>query len=159
MELKDKTLPGEPIQGNRTRAPLYAPNFFSSFGRPEPCTFCCSPPITGRRWKAIPGKQLAEEIIELKARFGFDMLRFQDANFGVAEKRTKELCQALVDLDADVWWNGTIEIETIMRYKDDLPEESKCHLLWLGAESGKAEMQERIGKNIGIDNIPIAYST
>jgi len=35
---------------------------FSSFGCPEPCTFCCSPMVTGRRWKAIPGKQLAEEI-------------------------------------------------------------------------------------------------
>ncbi|HVS11146.1 MAG TPA: cobalamin-dependent protein, partial [Planctomycetota bacterium] len=27
---------------------------FSSFGCPEPCTFCCSPLVTGRRWKAIP---------------------------------------------------------------------------------------------------------
>ncbi|MCP5024632.1 MAG: hypothetical protein GY930_23065, partial [bacterium] len=54
-------------------------SFFSSFGCPEACTFCCSPAVSNRRWKAIPGKQLAEEIIELKARFGFDMLRFQDA--------------------------------------------------------------------------------
>ncbi|MFT4649750.1 MAG: hypothetical protein ACI9X4_002991 [Glaciecola sp.] len=69
----------------------------------------------------------------------------------------------MVDLDADIWWSGTIEIETIMRYKDttlDLLEESKCHLLWLGAaassDGATAEMQERIGKNIGIDNIPTA---
>jgi anaerobic magnesium-protoporphyrin IX monomethyl ester cyclase len=149
-----------PLPGKFT--PMNPPkgfSFFSSFGCPEPCTFCCSPGITGRRWKAIPGKQLAEEIVELKERFGFDMLRFQDANFGVAEKRTKEFCQTMVDLDADVWWNGTIEIETIMRYKDttlDLLEESKCHLLWLGAEAGTEEMQERIKKNIKIDNIPIA---
>ncbi|MDF1836711.1 MAG: radical SAM protein [Planctomycetota bacterium] len=149
-----------PLPGDFT--PMNPPkgfSFFSSFGCPEPCTFCCSPAITGRRWKAIPGKQLAEEIVELKERFGFDMLRFQDANFGVAEKRTKEFCQTMVDLDADVWWNGTIEIETIMRYKEptlDLLEESKCHLLWLGAESGTEEMQERIKKNIKIDNIPLA---
>ncbi|MFT5059469.1 MAG: radical SAM superfamily enzyme YgiQ (UPF0313 family), partial [Planctomycetota bacterium] len=69
----------------------------------------------------------------------------------------------MVDLDADIWWSGTIEIETIMRYKDttlDLLEESKYHLLWLGAaassDGATAAMQERIGKNIGIDNIPIA---
>ena len=57
------------------------------------------------------------------------------------------------------YWNGTIEVETIMRYKKetlDLLKESKCHLLWLGAETGTKEMQERIKKNIGIDNIPTA---
>ncbi len=134
-------------------------SFFSSFGCPEPCTFCCSPRLTGRRWKAIPGKQLAEEIAELQQRFKFDVLRFQDANFGVAEKRTKEFCQHLVDLKVPIHWNGTIEIETIMRYKEetlDLLEESKCHLLWLGAETGDQEMQEKIGKKIKLDNIPIA---
>ncbi|MCK6445568.1 MAG: B12-binding domain-containing radical SAM protein [Planctomycetes bacterium] len=132
---------------------------FSSFGCPEPCTFCCSPALTGRRWKAIPGKQLAEEIAELQQRFKFDVLRFQDANFGVAEKRTKEFCEELVKLKVPIHWNGTIEIETIMRYKEetlDLLEESKCHLLWLGAETGTKEMQERIKKFISIDNIPTA---
>ena len=134
-------------------------SMFSSFGCPEPCTFCCSPLVTGRRWKAIPGKQLAEEVAELQQRFGFDVLRFQDANFGVAEKRTREFCEALVDLKVPIHWNGTIEIETIMRYKKDtldLLEESKCHLLWLGAETGTKEMQDRIKKFIDIENIPRA---
>jgi radical SAM superfamily enzyme YgiQ (UPF0313 family) len=134
-------------------------SFFSSYGCPEPCTFCCSPLVTNRRWKAIPGRQLAEEIAELQQRFGFDVLRFQDANFGVAEKRTAEFCEGLVDLKVPIHWNGTIEIETIMRYKQrtlDLMEDSRCHLLWLGAEAGTKEMQERIKKNIGIDHIPQA---
>ena len=98
-------------------------------------------------------------MAELQQRFGFDVLRFQDANFGVAEKRTKEFCEGLVDLIVPIHWNGTIEIETIMRYKEstlDLLEDAKCHLLWLGAETGTADMQERIKKHIGIDNIPIA---
>ena len=132
---------------------------FSSFGCPEDCTFCCSPALTGRRWKAIKGKALAEEIAELQQRFKFDVLRFQDANFGVAEKRTKEFCEELVNLKVPIHWNGTIEIETIMRYSEetlDLLEESKCHLLWLGAETGTAEMQERIKKHIDIDHIPTA---
>ena len=132
---------------------------FSSFGCPEPCTFCCSPALTGRRWKAIPGAELAEEIAELQARFKFDVLRFQDANFGVAEKRTKAFCQGLVERQVAIHWNGTIEIETIMRYGQDtldLLEQSRCHLLWLGAEAGTWEMQERIKKNIAIEHIPLA---
>ncbi len=134
---------------------------FSSFGCPEPCTFCCSPALTGRRWKAIEGDKLAEEIAELQQRFKFDVLRFQDANWGVAEKRTKAFCEKMIELKVPIHWNGTIEIETIMRYKEptlDLLEESKCHLLWLGAEAGTKEMQERIKKKIKIDNIPKAIN-
>ena len=149
-----------PLPGKWTpENPPRAFSHFSSFGCPEPCTFCCSPLVTGRRWKAIPGRQLAEEIAELQQRFKFDVLRFQDANFGVAQKRTREFCEGLVDLKVPIHWNGTIEIETIMRYEEstlDLLEESKCHLLWLGAEAGTKEMQERIKKNIGIDHIPEA---
>jgi radical SAM superfamily enzyme YgiQ (UPF0313 family) len=132
---------------------------FSSFGCPEPCTFCCSPALTGRRWKAIPGDVLAEEIAELQQRFKFDVLRFQDANFGVAEKRTRAFCEKLVQLDLPLHWNGTIEIETIMRYKEeslDLLQDSKCHLLWLGAEAGTKDQQEKIKKEIKIENIPLA---
>ncbi len=134
-------------------------SFYSSFGCPEQCTFCCSPLVTNRNWKAIPGETLAEEIAELHQRFGFDVLRFQDANWGVAEKRTRAFCEKLVGLGIPIHWNATIEVETICRYPSstlDLLEESNCHLLWLGAETGTRQMQERIKKNIELDHIPRA---
>jgi radical SAM superfamily enzyme YgiQ (UPF0313 family) len=141
--------PGTPYRGF---------SFFSSFGCPEPCTFCCSPLVTNRRWKAIGGKLLAERILECHDRFKFNNLRFQDANFGVAEKRSNEWCRALLDhYDGDVpwWWNGTYEIETIARYKEescDLLRDSKCHLLVIGAEAGSKEQQERIKKKIDLEH-------
>ena len=132
---------------------------FSSFGCPTDCTFCCSPMLTGRRWKAIGGDALAEEIAELQERFRFDTLRFQDANWGVSEKRTREFSQGLIDRGVHVHWNATIEIETIMRYSEptlDLVRDSGCHLLWLGAEAGTLETQERIKKHIDVEHIPQA---
>jgi radical SAM superfamily enzyme YgiQ (UPF0313 family) len=149
-----------PLPGHWTPSnPPRGFSFFSSFGCPEPCTFCCSPRVTGRRWKAIGGRELAEQVAELQQRFKFDVLRFQDANFGVAEKRTKEFCEALIDLKVPIHWNGTVEIETIMRYSEqslDLLRDSKCHLLWLGAETGDQQMQMEIGKKIKLGNIPTA---
>jgi anaerobic magnesium-protoporphyrin IX monomethyl ester cyclase len=149
-----------PLPGKwTTQNPPRGFSYFSSFGCPEACTFCCSPALTGRRWKAIKGKELAEDIAALQDRFKFDVLRFQDANFGVAEKRTKDFCENLIDLKVPIHWNGTIEIETVMKYKEstlDLLKDSQCHLLWVGAETGTAEMQERIKKHIKLENIPAA---
>jgi anaerobic magnesium-protoporphyrin IX monomethyl ester cyclase len=138
-------------QGTRWRGFSY----YSSYGCPEPCTFCCSPIVTGRRWKALPGKLTAERLLEAQERFKFNTVRFQDANFGVAEKRSNEFCRELIDHGAPFWWNATYEIETIARYKEsscDLLKEANCHLVILGAEAGTQEQQARVKKNIDIEN-------
>jgi anaerobic magnesium-protoporphyrin IX monomethyl ester cyclase len=130
-------------------------SYFSSYGCPEPCTFCCSPLVTGRRWKAIPARQMADDVFELQERYRFNVLRFQDANFGVAEKRSNEWCDALIDAGAPFWWNGTYEIETIARYKEescDKLRDSKCHLIVLGAEAGSQAQQAEIKKKIDLDH-------
>ena len=130
-------------------------SYFSSFGCPEPCTFCCSPIVTGRRWKAIPGKVLAERILDCAERFKVNVFRFQDANFGVHEKRSIEFCDELVARKTKFWWNATYEIETIARYKEstlDLMAASKFHLAPMGAEAGSKEQQDRIKKKIDLEN-------
>ncbi len=128
-------------------------SYFSSFGCPEPCTFCCSPLVTGRRWKAMPGGMLAERLLELHDRYDFNVMRFQDANFGVAEKRSNEFCDKLIEAGSPFWWSGCYEIETIHRYKqeslDKLPA-SRCHMVAAGAEAGSKEQQEAIKKNIDV---------
>ncbi|MFT7668879.1 MAG: anaerobic magnesium-protoporphyrin IX monomethyl ester cyclase [Planctomycetota bacterium] len=130
-------------------------SYYSSFGCPEPCTFCCSPGVTNRRWKAIPGGILGERIMECHERFNFNVLRFQDANFGVAEKRSNEFCDSLIEAKAPFWWNGTYEIETIARYRSESLDKlaaSRFHMAALGAEAGTEEQQTRIGKKIDIRN-------
>ena len=136
--------PNEPVRGF---------SYYSSFGCPEPCTFCCSPVVTGRRWKAMPGELLADRLLELHDRFNFNVMRFQDANFGVAEKRSNEFCTRLIDAGSKFWWSGCYEIETVHRYKQesmDLMQESRCHMIGVGAEAGSAEQQEKIKKNIDV---------
>ncbi len=128
--------------------------YHSSFGCPEPCTFCCSPDVTGRRWKAIPGQVLAERILECHDRFEFNVLRFHDANFGVAEKRSNEFCRGLTEAGSPFWWSAAYEVESIHRYEDESLDHlaaSRFHLAVLGAESGSEEQQALIGKNLDIE--------
>jgi radical SAM superfamily enzyme YgiQ (UPF0313 family) len=134
-------------------------SYFSSFGCPEPCSFCCSPEVTGQRWKALPGKLLAERLLECQERFNFNVMRFQDANFGVAEKRSNAFCDALIEADTPFWWSGTYEVTTLVRYKSeslDRMRDSHCHMVSPGAETGSQEMQERIKKNIDVDHFELA---
>ncbi len=147
--------------GWKAGTPYRGFSYFSSFGCPEPCTFCCSPMVTNRRWKALPGKLLAERVLACHDRFDFNILRFQDANFGVAEKRSNEFCTELVAAGSKFWWNATYEIETIARYKEpslDLLAQSKFSMAALGAEAGSQEQQTRIKKEIKIPDVEKSLS-
>lgn len=136
--------------------PYRAISYMSSYGCPEPCSFCCSPMVTGRAWKAVNGVSLVDRIIELKQQYDFDVVRFQDANFGVNPKRVHAFCQELIDKKVGIAWNGTIEVESIVRYTEetlDLMRDSGCHMMWVGAETASMETQAYIRKGIKDGNI------
>jgi radical SAM superfamily enzyme YgiQ (UPF0313 family) len=132
--------------------PYFGVSHFSSFGCPEPCTFCCSPLVTAQRWKAMPAEMLLDDVQEIHERWGFEVLRFQDANWGVHEKRAKEFAQGLIDRKVRFQWSTTIEVHSILRYKQetlDLCKEAGMYLVCVGAEAAQQEMIDRVKKQIG----------
>ena len=151
-------MPTPPAMGERK--PYFGITYFSSYGCPEPCTFCCSPIVTDRRWKAMPSDRLLDDLCELKERWNFDVVRFHDANFGVMQKRVKEFSQGLLDRNAKFWWNAFIETNSILKYDPatlDLMAASGMYIAEIGAEAGTDEMMKKIGKPIkGDDNIDAA---
>ena len=142
------------------RKPYFGITYFSSYGCPEPCGFCCSPEISMRRWKCMPADRMLDDIQELHDRWGFDVIRFHDANFGVMQKRVREFSQGLIDSGLQIGWNAFIETHSILKYKSetlDLMAESGMYIAEIGAEAGMDEMMKRIGKPIkGDDNIAAA---
>lgn len=153
-------MPTPPAMGNR--APYVGITFFSSFGCPEPCKFCCSPFVTNRRWKAMPADRMLDQLEMLKERWNYDVVRFHDANFGVMEKRVKAFAEGLIDRKLNIYWNSFIETYSILKYKPetlDAMAESGMHLAEIGAETGTDEfMKEQIGKPIkGDENVEATY--
>jgi anaerobic magnesium-protoporphyrin IX monomethyl ester cyclase len=144
------------------RKPYVGITFFSSFGCPEPCKFCCSPFVTDRRWKAMPAARMLDNLEHLKERWNYDVVRFHDANFGVMEKRVRDFAQGLLDRKLRIGWNSFIETHSILIYKPetlDLMAQSGMHLAEIGAETGTDEfMKTQIGKPIkGDDNVKATY--
>lgn len=161
-------LPGAHRARNRMPPPpsmaptenYFAISYFSSFGCPEPCTFCCSPELTERRWKAMPAERLLDDLAELRERWGFDVVRFQDANWGVDKKRVRRFCEGMLERDLRFGWNATIETVSILRYDRqllDLLRDTGLYLVGVGGEASSPETMARIGKPIGPgDNLAAA---
>lgn len=143
-------MPSPPSVGKHRN--YFGITYFSSFGCPEPCIFCCSPAVTFQRWKAMPADRMIDDLQHLYERWGgFDAVRFQDANWGVAEKRTREFCQKKIELDLPWEWTTTIEIHNICRAKPDTLDmlaESGLYVCSMGAEAADPEMLAKIGKQI-----------
>lgn len=130
-------------------------SYFSSFGCPEPCTFCCSPEVTGQRWKAMPAERMLDDLQELNERWDFDVIRFLDANWGVAEKRTRAFCEGVLDRDLKFYFYPLMQAFSLLRYDEhtiDAMAESGCYQLNIGAETGSAETMSQIGKHTRPDD-------
>ncbi len=129
-------MPSPPSVGRNQ--PYFGISYFSSFGCPEPCPYCCSPFVSNRRWKAIPADRMLDDLQDLKERWGFSVLRFHDANMGVQEKRTREFAQGLIERNLGLEWNAFIETNSINHYKADtldLMRDSGFYLAQIGAEA------------------------
>jgi radical SAM superfamily enzyme YgiQ (UPF0313 family) len=135
-------------------------SYYSSFGCPLACTFCCSPEFTGLRWKAMPADRILDDIADLQARTGFDGLAFHEANFGVSTKRMHEFSQGLVDRGLRFDWFAYFQAESILRAEpatlDALARSGLFNGL-IGAEAGTDEAMERMKKPTrGDDNLRAA---
>ncbi len=126
-------------------------SYHSSFGCPEPCTFCNSPGVTNRAWKMLPADRLLDHIQEIHERDPFVGLRFQDANFGVHQKRMNEFSRGLIERELNLVWHATIEIKQVNQYSDetlDLMRDSGLYVVPTGIEAANETTQLDIGKRI-----------
>ena len=140
--------------------PYFGITYFGSYGCPEPCGFCCSPLVTDRRWKPVPAERMLDDLEELHDRWGFDSVRFHDANWGVMQKRAREFAEGVLARGLKFGWNCFIETHSILSYKPetlDLMAESGMYVHEMGAEAGDEGMMKIIGKPIhGDDNVEAA---
>jgi len=135
-------------------------SYYSSFGYPIQCTFCCSPGVSGLRWKAMPAGRMLDDLEKLREHWDFDGLHFYDANFGVSEKRVREFCEGLLARGIKVEWYAYLQAQSIMNYDPgtlDLMQQSGLYACVIGAEAGSDDMMARIKKPTrGDDNIEAA---
>ena len=129
--------------------PRFEIGYYASFGCPVACTFCCSPQVSGLRWKAMPAGRMLDDLAALQERWGFDGVRFYDANFGVSERRVREFAEGVLSRGTRIDRFAHVQTDSILRWKPetlDLAVASGLYGCVVGGESGSAATLEGIGK-------------
>src|SRR5258706_4991160 len=120
------------------------------------CAFCADPYVYGRKWVGLEPARMGEELAELKKRYGFDDVNFQDETFFTYIDRVEAIADELLARGVKTTWAATMRADQ----GDRLPENvmAKCRRSGLrrvlvGVESGSQETIDRIQKDITLEQV------
>ncbi len=121
----------------------------SSRGCPYPCNFCVVPNTNDRKWRSREPQNIVDEIKYWKEKFNVTEFHFEDLNPTVNDKRTKQLCNLLIQKNLKITWKivaGT-KVESIKNDETvELLSKSGCKYISISPESGSSEVMKEIQK-------------
>lgn len=122
-------------------------NYHSSVGCPFMCGFCAVASSYRARWAGLSAERIAADLTWFKEQFGVNAVEFHDNNFFTSEKRTLEFAE-LIRGKGFTWW-GEARPDTLLAYDDRTwraMSESGCKMIFMGAESGSAQVLALMAK-------------
>lgn len=134
---------------------FFSLNLIASRGCPFRCNWCAKP-IYGDSFHGNSPETVAEEMRELKERYGADHLWFADDIFGLnrhwvlqlAEEVEKRGCAVAFKIQARA---DLLTLETVRALK-----RAGCAEVWMGAESGSQKILDAMEKGLLVDEIVTA---
>jgi radical SAM superfamily enzyme YgiQ (UPF0313 family) len=120
----------------------------TSRGCPYRCTFCIAPEVNPT-WRARSARNVVDEMEHLHRRLGITDFHVSDLDPTVSDKRTREICQEIIDRGLPITWKlaqGT-KIETIKSEDTlDLMARAGCRFVSFSPESGSPRLLKVMNK-------------
>ncbi len=120
----------------------------TSRGCPYRCTFCIAPEVNPK-WRGRSAKHVVDEMEHFYRTLGVTDYHVSDLNPTVSDKRTREICQELIDRHLPITWKlaqGT-KIETIKSEETlELMARSGCTFVSFSPESGSLRLLKIMNK-------------
>lgn len=125
-----------------------ATSMISTRGCPYHCDFC-SNPVFGVSYRERTAKNVIDEMISIKE-LGYDRIFFQDDCFTLNSKRTREICNFLIDQKLDIEWMCLSRADHLGTELSKIMAKAGCRRVFFGIESGNERMLKVINKKIDL---------
>ena len=144
----------KPFQPYIMRKP-YAP-MMASRGCPFQCCYCYKE-LFGSRYRSNSPKYVIDEMKMLIEKFGIREINFYDDVFTMDIKRTKKICELIIENNLDVTWSCETRVDLIDEKLLTLMKKAGCHLIAYGVESGNRQILNRICKGVTLEQVEKAF--
>lgn len=124
-------------------------------GCPGRCTYCCTKKMWSNIYRLVDIDNFCNNIIELNQKYKFTVFNFAHDNFFANTKEAIIFLQSIKKINKNKLfsWTCSTRIEFINEEILKLLVESGCSTLFIGIESGSAQMQNTYKKYLKLKNI------
>jgi radical SAM superfamily enzyme YgiQ (UPF0313 family) len=139
---------------NRGIVPSYP--IVTSRGCPYSCTFCCSPIVSGKRWRSRTVESILQELNYAKMKYRISSVNFMDDNFMVNKQRAKEILRAIIadkNLDLNIDFLAGVRVDLLDDELIELISQARVQCISVGIESADPEVLRIIKKGVEIERI------
>jgi len=124
--------------------------YTSSLACPFNCAYCTNDGLYGRKWNALPARQVVEETTDLVSRYGLTLLWVVDDNFLVDRQRAVDIAEGLVRKGIKFDWSIQASTNLVVRFTvEELKLLRRAGLSQIahGAESGSQKVLHLMNKD------------
>jgi radical SAM superfamily enzyme YgiQ (UPF0313 family) len=112
----------------------------SSRGCPYQCTYCAANTIHKRWYRKRSTENVIGEIEKLKYDFKLKKISFYDDTFTLDNKRTVEICEAIIKSNIGLEWNCLTRSDSLTKPLLEIMKAAGCKCIQIGIESGDNEV-------------------
>ena len=131
---------------------FFSLNLVSSRGCPYRCNWCARP-IYGDSFHVRSAESVAEEMKDLQRIYGAEHLWFADDIFGLKQRWTVELAEAVERRDASLPFKVQSRANLITLQTASALRRAGCAEVWMGVESGSQKVLDAMEKGMRVDQI------
>jgi len=134
---------------------FFSLNLVASRGCPYRCNWCAKP-IYGDSFHVRAPENVADEMLELRERFGADHLWFADDLFGASDRWVHALAEHVERRNAAVPFKMQSRVDLMKESIAAVLRRAGCAEVWMGVESGSQQILDAMEKGTQVAQIPHA---
>ncbi len=128
-------------------------HIYASKGCVCECTYCYNPFFSKCVWRQRPSNYYLSEIKYLVETCGMDGVCFADDLLSPNNAHLTELCNNIINSGVQFIWGGEFRADMPTRENLQLMYDSGCRWIYFGIESGSADRQKQIKKQLNLRKV------